>query len=193
MKSYSGKPEGYVLHRKLDLLKDRKAFIWLNILSFVVIIPFFFGFWTFDYSTLGDFGAFFILPVFGIVIALHEWIHGVFFHRFSGKKVKYQFHGWAFSASTPGITYQKKYYLIIGLAPAVILNLLLMFFTLLLPEPFSIISYLVLAGHISGCVGDFYVTALLLKYPKDTYVEDTGTGMDFYIKEPNEIIINTQE
>lgn len=182
MKSYQGIPDGYELKYNLDLLKNRSAFLILNVLSIVVIIPFLFGIALFDFGSLDTFTVFFILPLFLVVIIIHEWIHGFFFHRYSGAKVKYQFHGWAFSASTPGIVYLKKYYYIIGLAPAVILNVLLIIGSIILPAPYDLLSYFVLICHVSGCAGDFYVTLTMLKYPKETYIEDTGTGMKFYVK-----------
>lgn len=188
MKSYLGVPEGYVLKYNLDLQNNRGVFILLNVLSIVIILPFLLGLSFFDFDSLGTFDLFFILPIFMVIIVIHEWIHGIFFHRYSGSKVKYQFHGWAFSASTPGYTYQRKYYFIIGLAPAVILNTVLILLSILLPAPYNLISYFVFIIHVSGCTGDFYVTTLMLKYPKETYIEDTGIGMKFYVKAPDEVI-----
>ncbi len=190
MKSYLGIPEGFILKYDLDLANNRGAFIVLNVLSIVIILPFLLGFALFDFDTLGTFDLFFILPIFLVIIVIHEWIHGIFFHRFSGAKVKYQFHGWAFSASTPGYTYLKKYYYIIGLAPAVILNTALILLSVLLPAPYDLLSYFVFIIHFSGCAGDFYVSVWMLKYPKETYIEDTGVGMKFYVKALNEVIIH---
>lgn len=190
MKSVLGKPEGYELKYDLDLQRNKKVFLLLNVLSIVIVLPFLFGLVWFDFSTLGQFEFFFIFPAFLVIIIIHEWIHGFFFHRYSHTKVKYQFHGWAFSASTPGYLYLKANYLIVGLAPAVILNTLLLLLSIFLPSPYNLLSYLVLILHFSGCVGDFYVTSVLMKYPKDTYVEDTGVGMKFYVKSENEVIID---
>lgn len=189
MKSCLGIPEGYTLTYTLDLQKDKKVFVLLNVLSIVIILPFILGFGLFDFDTLGTFDLFFALPAFMVIITMHEYIHGFFFKRYSHAKVKYQFHGWAFSASTPGYTYKKLNYLIIGLAPAVILNTLLVVLSIVLDGPYDLLAYFVLMLHFSGCIGDFYVTAVLLKYPKHTFVEDTGTGMKFYNQtEPSQSI-----
>ena len=182
MKSCLGVPEGYELKYTLDLQKDKKVFLLLNVLSIVIILPLLLGFGLFDFDQLGTFDLFYIFPAFLGIIIIHEYIHGFFFHRYSQAKVKYQFHGWAFSASTPGYTYKKKNYLIIGLAPAVILNTALILLSIFLEGPYDLIAYFVFIIHFSGCIGDFYVTALLLKYPSRTYVEDTGTGMKFYVE-----------
>lgn len=113
---------------------------------------------------------------------IHEWIHGLFFKHYSKQKVKYKFHGWAASASTPGVFYYKKSYIVIGLSPAVIINgiLLIIFF---LVEPARVMTFILLAMHFSGCAGDFYVVYKLRKYSKETLVEDTGVGMNLFTKQ----------
>jgi hypothetical protein len=45
-----------------------------------------------------------------------------------------------------------------------------------------LLLFIVFASHFTGCVGDFYIAYKLKKYPDDTLIEDTGTGMKFYIK-----------
>jgi len=187
MKSYTQIPEGYTLSYDLHLLKNKRVFVLLNVLSFVLIVPLLPGVLFFDFTTLEipHLMLFIVMMVLSVVI--HELIHAFFFHRFSGTKVKFQFHGWAASASTPGIYYRKKYYLIIGLAPAVILNPILLLLALLLPAPYNLVSYLTLMVHFSGCVGDFYVTWIMRKYPEDMYAEDTGIGMRFYEKTNTDI------
>ncbi len=186
MKSYDHIPEGYQLTYDLHLLKNTKVFALLNILQVVLILPFIPGFlflnWLdlFSYERIVSGVILLLIPAMVVMIVIHELIHGFFFKKFSGKRVKYQFHGWAASASTPGIYYRKKYYLIIGLAPAVILNTLFLIGTFLLPKPLNTISYFLLAIHVSSCVGDFYVSWILRKYPEDAYIEDTGVGLKIY-------------
>ena len=36
--------------------------------------------------------------------------------------------------------------------------------------------------NISGAAGDFYCTCRILRAPRDTLVQDTGTAMTFYRK-----------
>lgn len=188
MKSYPQAPEGYTMTYDLQLLKNTRVFVLLNVLSVVMIVPLIPGLFFFDFLAFlhVPYLLFFIILMV-VSVVIHELIHAYFFHRFSGAKVKFQFHGWAASASTPGIYYRKKYYQIIGLAPAVILNPLLLIASLLLPAPYNLISYLTLIVHFSGCVGDFYVIWFMRKYPEDTYVEDTGIGMRFYEKTNTDI------
>lgn len=186
MKSYDYVPKGYQLSYDLHLLNNTGVFVLINLLSVVIILPLLPGFLLFDWSEMFDHrsivsGILFLL-VFAMIamVVVHELIHGFFFRKFSGKKVTYKFHGWAASASTPGIYYRKKYYLIIGLAPAVILNILFLLGSFLLPSVFGLMSYLLLVVHISACAGDFYVAWILRKYKEDTYIEDTGIGMKIY-------------
>ena len=175
-KAYDLVPEGYQLSKEINLEKNKTHFLLVNLFSLLLVLPvlpllYFVDFSQFDLILfLIGFLAFFV------IIMIHEWIHGIFFNHYSKKKVKYKFHGWAFSASTPNTFYVKSAYLVIGLAPAVIINgiLLILFFIF---KDLRIMLFFILALHFSGCAGDFYVTLLISKYPKDTMVEDTGVGM----------------
>ena len=177
--AYKTVPNGYQLFNQINLEKDKKHFFRVNILSLLVILPvlpllIFMDFKDIDFILLLS-GFVGFIPI----IVLHEWIHGIGFHYYSKQKVKYKFHGWAFSASTPGILYRKISYFIIGLAPAVIINviLLVLFF---ISEDFRLMYFMMILLHTSGCAGDFYVTVMLVKYQKNTLVEDTGIGMLIY-------------
>ena len=175
-KAYDLVPEGYKFSKEINLEKNMNHFVLVNLFSLLVLLPvlpllYFVDFKNFDISLLLiGFLAFFV------IIMIHEWIHGIFFYHYSKKKVKYKFHGWAFSASTPNTFYVKHAYFVIGLAPAVIINgiLLILFFIF---KDLRLMFFFILALHFSGCAGDFYVTLLISKYPKDTIVEDTGVGM----------------
>jgi hypothetical protein len=86
------------------------------------------------------------------------------------------------SASVPGIYFYKKPYLIAGLAPAVIFTVIFVIFMFFMDNIDLLLLFIVFASHFTGCVGDFYIAYKLKKYPEDTLIEDTGTGMKFYIK-----------
>ena len=111
---------------------------------------------------------------------IHELIHGLFFKAFApDRPVKYGFHWYALSATSPGTKYSKGKFLWIGIAPFVFITLGLsgLFALGFLTIP----SYIFLASmHTAGCIGDFYFCILLLLAPKGILVEDTGVGMVFY-------------
>lgn len=175
-KAYDLIPEGYRFSKEINLEKNKKHFIWVNIVSVFLLIPVLPLLLLIDFSTIEMRYILLGFLLFFVVIMIHEAIHGFFFKYYSKKKVKYQFHGWAFSASTPNTFYRKGAYLVIGLAPAVIINsiLLILFFIF---KDIRLLLFFVILLHFSGCAGDFYVTFMLRKYAKDTLVEDTGVGM----------------
>lgn len=126
---------------------------------------------------------FFLLAIVATSL-IHELIHGLFFKVFApDRPVKYGFHWYALSASSPGTKYSKGKFIWIGMAPFVLITFTL---TLLFALGWlSIPSYIFLTSmHAAGCVGDFYFGFLILLAPSDTLVEDTGVGMIFYQKIP---------
>lgn len=182
IKSENVLPEGY--EKKFDCtIKPTKLMIILNILSIALIIPFYVVANLLYLNLSLTMTSFLYCILFAIFIVItHEYVHGIFFKLGTKKKVKFKFHGFAASASVPGVYYYKWYYIIIGLAPAVIINLLLLiacFFTT--GEIFSII-YLVFAIHFAGCIGDFYICLKLIRYDSSTLIEDLGIGMRFFVK-----------
>ena len=111
---------------------------------------------------------------------IHELIHGLFFKAFApDRPVKYGFHWYALSATSPGTKYSKGKFLWIGIAPFIFITIGL---SVLFALGFlTIPSYIFLTSmHTAGCIGDFYFCILLLFAPKGILIEDTGVGMVFY-------------
>ncbi|HOI46365.1 MAG TPA: DUF3267 domain-containing protein [Bacilli bacterium] len=183
IKSVDALPEGYQLDREINLEKDKRLFWMINILSIVLFIPFVLIAIVLQISfTIEIIPVMMIFPLSIGAIIIHELIHGFFFKRGTKQKVKFAFHGWAASASVPGVYFYKHHYLKVGLSPAIILNGLLIFLLLVLPNAWFYPLYITLAIHFGGCIGDFYVSLLLRKYDASTLIEDTGVGMKFYTK-----------
>ncbi len=186
IRSHSTLPEGYQQAYALDLKEDKKLMILVNLYAFIPLIPFVvIYFWliapemTYLEFNNWDFPHFILQMI--LMMIVHELIHGIFFKLGTKEKVRYQFHGIYASASVKGIYFYKHHYLVVGLAPFVILTIVYSLL-LLIPGQF-IFWYIILAMHTSACIGDFYVTLKLLKYPADTLIEDYGVGMVFYTKE----------
>lgn len=177
-----------VKYKELDLINNQKLIMWLNIISFGLIIPFVLIFSLIaaalsPSSQSGDFSiwglVFFGLGYFGLIF-IHELIHGLFFKHFDKDgKVKYGFKNGLAYATNPGALYKKSQFYIIILAPFVIISVLL---TLGLALGWlNNVAYVLLASlHGGACIGDFYWTYLVAKEPKDVYVEDTEAGMNFH-------------
>lgn len=187
MKSTDQLPLEYEIAYEINLEKNKKIFWFLNIASLLALVPFVLLAILFQLEfQLEIYTMAILIPMMIGSIIIHELIHGLFFKLGTPHKVKYQFHGWAASASVPGVYFSKSHYLKVGLAPAVLLNTLLVGLILVLPTAWLFPLYVTLAVHFSGCVGDFYVATLLTKYDSSTLIEDTGVGMKLYTKKIEE-------
>ncbi|RRD32589.1 DUF3267 domain-containing protein [Streptococcus minor] len=178
---------------EINILENKKLIWRLNLGAFILLILFvpLFTFMTnlvlagqltsatIELQWILYFPLFYILLLF-----IHEGIHGFFFKRFSPENpVKYGFKWEAMMAyaTSPGSLYHRKQFIVIGLAPFVLISLALTFGLMIgwISAPF----YILLAStHAASCVGDFYYAYLLLvKFAKvDIRVEDTETGILIY-------------
>lgn len=174
---------------KLKFTIDMKAHpgeFWLLQLGSVLllapfVLPYLWGWIPFGLSMVDGLGWVLILQIPMIVV--HEAIHGFVYKLATDRKVVYKFHGFAASASVPGTYFYLPHYLKVGLAPAVVLNLLFLILTLISSGSWQLIWYLMLAIHFASCVGDFYVTLRVMRLPKDSLVEDYGIGMRIFVRE----------
>lgn len=179
----------YQLLKDINLLKNRKLIIWLNLASlllfFVLLIlgVLYAEKLTYSFDLVAM--LFFLLVLFLILIS-HELLHGLFFKLFkSDAKVTFGFkNGMAYAAS-PGSIYKRSHFLIICIAPFITIT-----FGIFIASLFDVINgsflYVLFMMHTAGCIGDFYFCYLLLTTDKDIYVEDTATGIKLYRnKEPH--------
>ena len=110
-----------------------------------------------------------------VVLFLHEGIHALAFVFWGGKPY--------FGAKLPLALYcgaknqlfRRNQYLVVGLAPLVVISLAAVIFTLVNPV---MASYTLFAsiGNFSGAAGDVWSVMRLLRQPADVLVEDTETG-----------------
>jgi len=109
----------------------------------------------------------------------HEFIHGAFFKRYSGRKAKYGFAGlYAYAGSDA--YFNKRQYLVIGLSPVILLGIVLLILNVFLPTQFFWGAYLLQVVNLSGAVGDAYYTVVLSRLPADVLVKDEGVRMVIY-------------
>jgi len=182
--THNALPENYQKIAAIDMKNNRKEFRRINIMSILLLIPFIIGLMITEQNFTMD-GVHIVTAIagFALSIIIHELVHGIFFKMGRRADVRFQFHGFAASASAPGTYFKKGHYLMVGLAPAVLVNTLLVILMALLTGGFVFAVYFILAFHFAGCAGDFYVTWRLMKMPADTLIEDYGVGMRFYSKE----------
>lgn len=192
MKAVQVLPEGYKEIFSVNLQKDKKIALFVNALSLLIAAAF--GVPMHFYipvTTLFDmqngikayFTRFICLMVLIVVyMVLHELVHGLTMKFFGTKKVKYGFTGlYAFAGSND--YYDKRSYIIIALAPIVVLGVILAFVNAVVPYEWFWVVYFIQLSNISGAAGDLYVTVKFSRFPKDILVNDTGVGMTVYSKE----------
>ncbi|HTI15092.1 MAG TPA: DUF3267 domain-containing protein [Dictyobacter sp.] len=112
---------------------------------------------------------------YGLILLLHELIHGALFAFWGGKP--------HFGTKLPlavycGARHQlflRNAYLVVGLGPLVVITLAGIIFTLLAP---GLASYALFAtiGNFAGAAGDVWSVHRLGALPADILVEDTETG-----------------
>ena len=194
MKTTTQLPEGYALSEHIDLQKDKKLMLAVNGLALVVML------------LLGVIGHLFVpisqfctmedgvgmmwlrLAVLfagcTIYMVLHELTHGVFMKHYSGAPVKYGF-TWSYAYAGSEAYFDKRSYIVIALAPIVVLGIVLTVLNAIVPESWFWVVYFVQIANLSGAAGDLYVTARFSKKPKDILIQDSGVAMSVYSRYTN--------
>ncbi|NJL55143.1 DUF3267 domain-containing protein [bacterium] len=118
-----------------------------------------------------------------ITLIVHEAIHGIFFWGFTHQVPRLGCNGLVAYTAPPNRLYiLRDAYLIIALAPLVLLTIL---GGLLLPfAPFNTLTTLisVLCLNTSGSAGDIAVALWLIRKPRTTLIEDRGTVVMAYTR-----------
>ncbi|MBX5450927.1 DUF3267 domain-containing protein [Thermogemmatispora sp.] len=124
------------------------------------------------------------------LLPLHELLHGLVF-RFWGGEPYYGLRlPVALYCGARNQLFRRNHYLLVGLAPCLVLSLLLALLMFCWPMT---APYLVLAGagHLSGCAGDLLAIFLLLRYPSHLCVEDTELGFRIWEIFPHQLDLST--
>lgn len=189
MKAVRRLPEEYEKIYSVNLQKDKKAALVINIISIVIFVammvlmhfavPIVYlfdlkgGMWAYLLRF-----AVLLVSMVAYIIA-HEWIHGVAMKHCGTRKVKYSFTG-MYAAAGSDDYYTKKAYIFIALAPIVVWGVVLGIINLLVPKSWFWIIYMLQIYNIAGAAGDLYVTVKFSKMPKDILIQDSGVGMTVY-------------
>ena len=189
MKAARTLPEGYQEIFTIDLQKDKKTALKVNLLAVLIgvclavpmhfLVPI-----STAFGMRGGLLAYSIrfvalLLLLTLYIVLHELVHGVAMKLCGTKKVRYGFTGlYAFAASDD--FYGKKAYIFIALAPIVLWGIVLAVVNLLVPVEWFWVIYFVQITNLSGAAGDLFVTIRFSRLPKDILVQDYGVGMKVF-------------
>ena len=187
MKNYVNLPNDYREILQIDLQKDKRLAIIVNGLALLItIVMVVVGHFYVPFTELLDgtngiyWGAIFVGMI--VYMVLHELVHGITMWAYSKQKPFYGFTGmYAYAGSNA--YFNKKSYLIIGLAPIVVWGIVLLVLNLIFKQTWFWVIYFIQIGNISGAAGDLYVTYRFSKLPKDILVKDIGVNMTVYSKE----------
>lgn len=117
---------------------------------------------------------------FIVTLILHEVTHGVFFWLFTGARPHFGFKGVYAYAAAPGWYMPRPQFVIIGLAPLIILSVLGLLAWPLVPFPGSIALFFSLFTNATGAIGDLYLTTRLSFVPRGVLIEDLGEGIRWF-------------
>ena len=192
MKAVETLPEGYREFYTIDLQKNKKMTLLVNVLAVMIavllMVPMHFFV---PISTLfameNGLGSYVIRFVSLIVlmiayIVLHELTHGIVMKLLGTKKVKYGFTGlYAFAGSDD--YYGKKAYILIALAPVVLWGIVLAIINPFVPTEWFWVVYFLQIMNLSGVAGDYMVTIKFSGFPKDILITDYGLRQDIVRQE----------
>jgi hypothetical protein len=157
------------------------VFLIFTILFF--FLAFRWGRWDGDF-TLGILEAVILVAASVLTIVLHELIHALFMRLFGARpRFGVLWKLGAVYATSPGYGYRRNSYLLIALAPLVLISLLAVLVIVLLPGsqwvPLVVICA-ILNG--SGASGDLWITSIVLRYPKTAYIVDEKDGIRILVR-----------
>lgn len=169
---------------------EGKNMLWLNALSlvlFAVSLPLFLG-WLLFYHALGaplvmlglpnHFSPLIGLGITVLVFILHEWIHGLAIQyyghtpRYGIKPLK----GVLFATADQAYFWRDQY-LVVMLAPLVVISLLGIVLSLVFPAGAAF--WLMLAGamNVAGATGDVWMAYHTLRFDREQLFRDEEDGM----------------
>jgi hypothetical protein len=185
-------PVGYQAVYSLDLSKNLRVALWLNVTALALFLVF--G-WLFtevskllrpDYWADGGVGILTGLDIVGAMLALvlmmilHEGIHGVFFWLFTHERPRFGLKLLYAYAAAPDWYLPRDQYKAVGLAPFIVITLASL--TLLPVVPLHLMPTLLflLTLNAGGSVGDFYVVKKISEYPAESLINDKGDSFTVY-------------
>jgi len=180
---YSHLPEGYVKHDEIDLDRGPRART-LRCASLAVALVLLIVGLTLQDITLHHFTqspmiTLLLLPCLFTCIAGHELLHGAMMRLFSGVRPRYGRRGLVPHTGSSAY-FSKAAYLVIVLAPVVVMGLVLQLLMLRFPGGLWFYAVLQLV-NLSGSVSDLYLAFRALRAPRQVLLCDIGTVITLYV------------
>ena len=182
-----------------DLKNNPQALLQLNVLGFVLFAISAALFWyalqiirpievqnglTFSFSNMSGIvqAILAVIAITVFMIVLHEAAHGLFFWLFTRSRPKFAFRGAYAYAAAPTWYIPKGQYLVVALAPLVLLSLLGLALMAIIPAGGFILLLLFLVTNASGAIGDLWVVGWLLRQSAPCYALDKGDAVTLYVQ-----------
>jgi Putative zincin peptidase len=190
-------PDSYVARWGLDLAKDTKAALLLNLAAlpaFLLFTRFFIAIaseFRSEITVTGFVRQLSLHPLAGFVslivtvivfTTIHEGIHGLFFWLFTHSRPVFGLKLLFAYAGAPEWFIPRSPYAMIGLAPIVCISIVGLVLVPLVSLPVCELMLFGVVLNASGAVGDLYVTARVLAEPRDCLVLDTGVGCTVFTR-----------
>ncbi|MDD4184002.1 MAG: DUF3267 domain-containing protein [Candidatus Izemoplasmatales bacterium] len=190
---YHELPEGYKAIKTIDA-KDKKTIIWFNLVAIIMMVIAALPFLVLkpvDMSNRDMYIPFVLIVSIGMIayIILHELTHGLIYKIYTKQKLTFGLTLFVAFCGVPNIYVSKKVSLVSVLAPFVLYSVILIPTLILMPANYLYLAFIIIfAVHFGGCVGDLYVTNVLLKLKGKILMNDTGPKQTFYQLDENAIV-----
>lgn len=189
MKAYYALPDGYSEVLQVNMQKDKKTALVINISGIVIaVLMFIAGQMIVPFKEIRRneslSGILLQLAVlcFGYLayIVLHELTHAAVMKAVGGRKVQFGFTGLYAYAGSKEDYFDKISYRCIALAPLLFWGLILIVLQIMTPRSWFWVIWFLQIGNASGAAGDVYITIKLWNMPASILVRDTGVDMTVY-------------
>lgn len=121
----------------------------------------------------------FVGVVLGMMV-IHEGIHGLFFWIFTHSRPVFGLKLLFAYAGAPGWYIPRNQYIVVGLAPLVLMTAAGFFLIVLMTLPLAQLFLFGITMNASGAVGDLYVSTWVFLRSPAAFIEDTGVGFTIF-------------
>jgi hypothetical protein len=184
-------PEGYVLSGEINLKKNKRLAITLNIVALFVGILSFLLLSSFAVlvrpSLMNLSGATITAGIWAVMLGLvvllmtiHESVHGFFFWVFTRSRPVFAFRLFYAYAGAPDWYIPTRQFMIVALGPLVIIGAVGILLMLLVPESWVLFIAFMVALNTGGSAGDLLSFTRLFKVSPTCLANDTGDVFTFY-------------
>ena len=183
-------PVGYEQTGEIDLKKNKRLAIFLNIFALFVFV--------FSFILLSNFillvrpnpmgfsmtisldTMVILIGLLIMLIIIHELVHGLFFWAFTRSKPVFAIHVSYAYAGAPDWYIPARQFALNTIGPLIIIDVVGVLLMLLVPESWIIVILILVAMNTGGSMGDLLVLKHIFKLSPTSFVNDVGYAVTFY-------------